>query len=127
MLLRKKKISEIRKIRATQEDLYYCCQQKEYKFKKDVKAKLVSSLQVLSPENVAKIMLEDVKEEHIQWKNIIEDVEADTLANIKADHYPLKAKLRIKLKAGHCNPKQKDKKKEWKYQKRRKGRNLTKK
>ena len=33
-----------------------------------------------------------------RWRNTIIDAEADTNANINTDHYPVKAKMRIKLK-----------------------------
>ncbi len=34
-----------------------------------------------------------------RWKNIVLNVESDVHANISTDHYPLMAKLKIKLKA----------------------------
>ena len=33
-----------------------------------------------------------------RWKNAILDAESDAKANIDSDHYPVKAKLKIKLK-----------------------------
>ena len=33
-----------------------------------------------------------------RWRNTIKDSESDTQANIMSDHYPVKAKLNIRLK-----------------------------
>ena len=34
-----------------------------------------------------------------RWRNTVKDAESDTAANIESDHYPVKALIRIKLKA----------------------------
>ena len=34
-----------------------------------------------------------------RWRNTVQDVESQPEANLSTDHYPLKAKLRVRLKA----------------------------